>query len=543
MSRKVVSKTGKNTKSANAKKYIEWMKWPVQIYLFFMLGLFPLYYEDGYSEIGDVKYAFFKNTTLFMLALVVAALAVTLLITKKVRWMKDRISVMDWVVASYLAVAVFSWLMSPYRGDAWAGSTGWNMGLLSQLLFVAIYFAASRLGTDKQWAFWTMGASGAFVFLIAYLHRFGIDPLHFYDSLTEDLKLMYLGTFGQATWYSSYLCVVLPVMMGIYMAVDWKNGKGKGRKWKRILMAGFVFLGFGSAVTQNSDSAFIGLGFAFLFLLWFALDDFRMWKQFVELVLLAVSAAKLTGLLQMLFPQRVPKLEPLSFLATKSWGGWLVLALAIAVYLITCQAEKGRIPFFGHTFHTRVRRFRVIFYILIVLALLSFPLIIWMVTTGRIAGGGVLQQGGYLVFDDNWGNGRGWTWNYCVRVFSEYSPFMKLFGCGPDALSFYSSAHHAQEVQEIWGGLALTNGHNEWMTALINYGMIGLLTYGSVFVVTVIRVVKNQKVRPVLLAAGAAVLSYMGHNFFCYQQCCCTPIIFIVMGTAEYMIRRLKAAE
>lgn len=541
MSRKVASKDSKNSKSINLKEYMGWVKWPVEIYLLLMLGLFPLYYENGYNKIGDVKYNFFKNTTLFMLALVVIALVFTLFFTKTASWLKDRMSLMDWAVAAYMAAAVFSWLISPYRGDAWIGSSGWNMGLLSQLLFIAVYFVISRFGTDRPWPLWVMGVGGVLAFLVAYLHRFNIDPLQFYEGLSDAQKLEFLGLFGQATWYSSYLCVVLPVMMGVYMAVGWEGTKIK--KWARALAAGFIFLGFCSAVTQNSDSAFIGLGFAFLFLLWFALDDFRMWKQFVELVLLAVSAAKLTGLLQIMFPDRVPELELLSFLVTKAWGGWLVLAAVIVVYIVTCQAENGRIKIFKNNFHIYVRRFRMIFYIFIVLALLSFPVIIWMVTTGKVAGNGVLQQSGYLVFDENWGNGRGRSWSYCVRVFLEYSPFMKLFGCGPDALTFYSSAYHAQELQEMWGGLALTNAHNEWMTALINYGIIGMLAYGSIFIVTVIRVIKNRKAKPVLLAAGAAVLSYMGHNFFCYQQSCCTPFIFIVMGTAEYVVRSLKMAE
>lgn len=30
----------------------------------------------------------------------------------------------------------------------------------------------------------------------------------------------------------------------------------------------------------------------------------------------------------------------------------------------------------------------------------------------------------------------------------------------------------------------------------------------------------------------------MAYNFFCYQQVCCTPFVFLVMGIGEYIWRR-----
>ena len=38
--------------------------WIIQIYLFLMLGIFPLYYQDRYFNMGDAKYEFFKFATI-----------------------------------------------------------------------------------------------------------------------------------------------------------------------------------------------------------------------------------------------------------------------------------------------------------------------------------------------------------------------------------------------------------------------------------------------------------------------------------------------
>ena len=41
--------------------------WIVQSYLFLMLGVFPLYFQNRYYDMGDAKYTFFKYATITML--------------------------------------------------------------------------------------------------------------------------------------------------------------------------------------------------------------------------------------------------------------------------------------------------------------------------------------------------------------------------------------------------------------------------------------------------------------------------------------------
>ncbi len=545
----------------------------VQVLLAALLGIFPLYYQNKYYNMGDAKYQFFKTVTFILLIVLAALLATDKLITPPKDWKKPKLSFLDSAVLAYTAAAILSWIFSPFKSEAWIGSHEWYMGLLSQLLFVGIYFAVSRFCTRKKWPLWIMGASAAVVFLIAYLHRFKIDPLGLYENISDHYQVLFLGTIGQATWYSSYIAVVLPVIMGIYI---------QDETLPRILTGCLLFLGFCSAVTQNSDSIYVGLGLAFLFLLWFAMVNPYIWKQYLELCLIALSAAKFTGILQAAFPERVPELEPLSLMITKGKGGWPVFVAIAGVYALTLYLhyrlkQTARISSSSkeqtvaedkkHTSVTQdsvpqtaslpvtyagslppilsykfFRRLRAILFALLGIGMLLVPIVMWLVSTGRISGSsGILGSTGYLNFaDKSWGSGRGQTWSYCVRIFSEYPPLMKLFGCGPDSLTFYSEAYHAAEIQAMWNGLKLTNAHNEWLTALINYGLIGAAAYLSVFILATIRMLKNRKESPILLAAAAAVLSYAGHNFFCYQQAVCTPLIFIVIGAAEYLCRNPK---
>lgn len=518
---------------------LRWSDMIIYSYLLMMLGVFPLYYQNNYYNIGDAKYRFFRLVTLIMLIYLIVTQIGVRLIERKKEHSRIKFSIMDYAVLAYGAATIWSWVLSPYKTEAWIGSGEWYMGLFSQLLFIGIYFAMSRYGTEERWPLWVMGVSGAIVFLVAYLHRFNIDPLGMYKGVADNQKIGFLGLIGQSSWYSSYICVVLPVMMGIYVTVHWKNTTTD--RCKHILLGVFLFLGFCSAVTQNTDSIYLGIGLAFLFFLWFALEDMKIWKRLIEMGILAVAAAKFTGVLQMKFPEKVIPLDPLSFMVTKSKAGWLVLIAGILVYGLTCLLERRYAGKELQKLQRWIRLARLIFYILVIAAILSLPLMVWLVTTGRkTAETGILQESGYLVFDWNWGNGRGRTWSYCMRVFLEFSPLRKLFGCGPDSLAFYTAVHHAEEVQGMWGGLILTNAHNEWLTALVDYGIVGAVCYIGVFITAWVRSIQYQKARPALLAAGAVILAYVGHNFFCYQQVICTPFIFIVMGISEYLIRKEK---
>lgn len=524
-------------KKKKDKNLLNWSEMIVWCYLAVMLGIFPLYYQNRYWNIGAAKYRFFRLMTLIMLIYLAVTQICKCLFDSKKEKFQMKLSRMDRVVLLYMIAAVVSWTLSPWRTDAWIGSEGWYMGLLSQLMFAGIYFALSRFGTVSEWLLWVIGVSGAIVFIFAYIHRFNLDPLGLYEGVAEDEKIGFLGFLGNATWYSSYLCVILPVMAGVYIMCDWSKVKNGPlfREWLSV----FLFLGFCGVVTQNSDSVYVGMGLAFLFLLWFAMEDLQCWKKFVETGLIVIAAAKFTGILQIVFPEKARELGPLSNMITKSSAGWLILSLGFICYGITCWVQRHCVDRQVSECSQIIRRFRTFFYLLVIAGICSLPLMIWLVTTGELSGNfGALQESGYLVFDQRWGSGRGKIWSYAIRVFLEYPPVMKLFGCGPDALMFYTAAHHAEEAQLLWKDLLITNAHNEWLNAVVNYGIVGGAAYAGIFLTSLIRSVRNGKNHPLLPAMGAAVIAYMGHNITCYQQSVCTPLIFMVMGTAEYLIRR-----
>ncbi|MDE7231894.1 MAG: O-antigen ligase family protein, partial [Lachnospiraceae bacterium] len=138
---------------------------------------------------------------------------------------------------------------------------------------------------------------------------------------------------------------------------------------------------------------------------------------------------------------------------------------------------------------------------------------------------------------------RGRIWSFAVKVFGRESLPHKLFGLGPDCFASYLEANHGEEMSLLWGNKVLTNAHNEWLTTLINVGIFGAVAYIGIFVTEIRRFAKAWQKDYLLAGAAASAVSYMAYNFFCYQQVCCTPFVFLLLGIGEYLLRQEELAK
>ncbi|MBQ9567368.1 MAG: hypothetical protein IJR31_04745, partial [Lachnospiraceae bacterium] len=105
---------------------------------------------------------------------------------------------------------------------------------------------------------------------------------------------------------------------------------------------------------------------------------------------------------------------------------------------------------------------------------------------------------------------------------------------------FYNQVYrfYSDTLTAKWGeNTVLTCAHNEWLNSLITVGILGFITYAGIFVTAMARFAKCADDTPETIAPVLCIIGYMFHNFFCYQQIICTPIIFIIIGAGEAMCR------
>jgi len=530
----------------------------ISLYLFVMLGFFPLYYRYQYAKMGDEKYKIFLYTSSicivisFLLCLWNVLLSYCINLKKRpikkneIARLQNREHIksyncsrpLDFAVIIYFGAVILSFVITDFKEFAWKGADGWFMGLLSQLLFVAVYFFVSKFWTYRPWALSLLGISSALVFIIAVFHRFDVDLLSIYGNLKEEYKVLFLSTMGQSSWYSSFLCTVFPIGLFIFF----NERDRKKRTWAGVYSA----IAMMSLVTQNTDSAFLSL-FGVMMVLFYLSFDGKM-KEFMEVLILILASFCFMGVCQKIFAVRMIPLDTMSLFMSQSACIWIVMIAVTGIYLwiyrgLIFAKKKGMKQKRKRTEEgTRKPVSKKIFWMVLAIVLVAFFLMIFFIivnTNGLLLNIiGYQSTNNYLLFDNQWGNGRGFAWKFAVATFAEMPLLQKLFGVGPDCFSAYAASvpEYLELMKGFWGDLVLTNAHNEYLTKLYNIGVVGLLAYIMMLVTGVRIFIKNRDINSFLPAFALCIVSYMAHNIFCYEQVCCTPFFYIILGIGSNLI-------
>lgn len=484
----------------------------------------PLYARDGYDQIGNAKFDIYKNILRlgFVPLLILTALYGVFRLQEK---KKCGLSVTDGCVLAYLFLSVMSTVFGGFYQDALWGSFGWNMGLLSQVSFVLLYFLLSRFGKHYRPVLVILCIVSAVVFLIGILHRVGIDPIGFYRGLSDDQMAQFLSTIGQATWYASYLIVVLPVGISVFLYAQ--------KKIWRIVSGIYAVIGFCSLVTQNSDSAYFALAGFMLVFFWVCVEKEESLRRFVAVCVMFFASGKIMCFFMQIDPNPELQYDFMTRLVLDSALTWVLLGACLVLYVVLWRRRDK-----SYSAQNMKWVRKAVLAAVVVLLVGMIALII--LQTGGFLPDAVAQRlsaVSYFTWNDDWGNGRGRIWEFAGRIFGEENLLHKLIGVGPDCLSSYVAANYSEEAELFWGQKVLTNAHNEWLNILINGGVLGFVSYVGIFATAIQRFMKAEGENLLLAGIAAATASYMAYNFFCYQQVCCTPFVFILMGIGEYLYR------
>lgn len=507
---------------------IEYM---VTFFALALVILLPIYLENGYYKIGDVKYSLYENITKVGLP-ILGVMVILYFICNYKKWNVQRIlenlSALDYAVIAYLICALISSALSDYPDKVWNGYSGWFMGLYSQISFVCIYFFLSRYAENAKAILFCLCFTAGYVYLLGILNRFLIDPLGVYEGLEEFYKLQFLSTLGQSSWYSAYVCTVLPI--GLYFF--W----GSEKRWVRIVSGIFAFLGFCTLVTQNSDSAYIALLCFMGVFLWFSVENIWRLQRFFQLVIIFFVATKTMYMCAKIRHENmIGSLDTLSQFLINNNFVWLMLILSIVIWGILLFFEKKDV------YNPKIVKIIRNTVFICILSVTSTGVISLVLDSKNLLPENVkvfTSQIPYLTWSDIWGNGRGFTWRFTGSMFGDMNLKDKMFGVGPECYPYYGYEYSAADLNAQWGNNVLTNAHNEWFTAVVNYGILGGIAYIGIFFTSVVRLGKKVVKTPIAIGIIACVLSYVGHNIFCYQTVLCTPFIFMIMGIGEWYSRK-----
>ncbi len=562
------------------------------IYMLLVIVVMPFYNEQGFAYIGSNKATFFRKisvTAAMFLAPSIVLYLIFLRVKKKQKskrhgtkgtvagrggkpvgsellhtgkplkerciWLwricRKHLSVTDMFAILYGVSLLLSYLCSEYRRETWQGtvlwgSDGWYMGLLPQMFLLGIYFAISRFWRTRSWMCLLFLPVSGIVFLLGYLNRFGIYPI---DMGQENPG--FLSTIGNINWYCGYL---VSVFFGGYYLL-WQCGGQRGRTAvsgkKLILLIAYVAVGFATLVTQGSLSGLVALAVMLIVTFCLSAEDAERMPGFWQGTLLLSVTCVAVLCLRKLFGWVITFEDPFVELLTNSGFpvAAAIISLAFVLGLKKCN-HRGTYP---------TKLFTCAKWLIgggaaAVVCILAGMILLNTLMPGSI---GTLSENPFFTFSGSWGSNRGATWKAGWMCFAEQDLLHKIIGVGPDAMEAYISHGAGAEltnlVTEHFGADRLTNAHCEWLTILVNTGVMGFVGFVGMMTSAIVRLfqygtgrgtnagklksVAEERLRTIMGACGFCLLAYTANNMFSFQQSMSVATIFVIMGIGEACAR------
>lgn len=514
----------------------------ISIYLYVVLAVLPLY-NKGYAQIGTDKEIFFIKTLtytgkgllpLFLLWLVLRV--ITAMQKKKLPGIRAipgalwrNLSTTDKFAALYGISVVLSYAFTRYREEALWGTASWRMGMWTQLGAVLAYFMISRMWKRKDWIMALMLPVSAMVFFLGYMNKF---ELCLVDS--EIINPSFISTVGNINWYCGYLVTVL--FGGVYLL--WRMGEKF--TWDKTLLMGYVIIGFASLATQGSSSGMVTFAVVMFVLFGMSVEDSRKMECFWQEMTLFSVACLITYVLRScnVFPREL-ELEGVTDVLTFSVVN-IIMTIVSAVML--CLVHGMR-----RTKHYSAKRWGVAYRCIGIAVVVIVVLMFVLIGINTLLGGALTKSienpalEKWLIFSADWGSNRGATWSAGARCFWEADLLHKIFGVGPDCMYAFLSKDASPEllnmVNDFFAGNRLTNAHNEWLTILVDMGVLGAVSYAGMMISAIRSFLRAGKESALAGACGFCVLAYTVNNMFSFQQVMNISTMFVILGIGGNLLR------
>ncbi|MCM1190514.1 MAG: O-antigen ligase family protein [bacterium] len=547
-------------------------------YLFLMLAVFPLYCQDGYSHIGTDKAYFFCRVSVYAGGVLACVLALRLAAEGTVFWnerkkgrsfcsgdskakafgrerSKSRAAKTpvpsrsffsrsreaacrfwgkirqndflrtDFFALFYAGAALISYVCTEYKEEALWGATGWYMGLIPQLILVLICLLTPRLWKPGERMAIPLLTVSAAVFLLGCVNRFGIYPVKMRYASPS-----FISTVGNINWFCGY--AVATVFFGaalLWVKRDWKPVR-------KVLLMLYVGVGFAALVLQGSESGLVALGAVLLVMFCMSVKDGGRMVAFWQEMTLLWGGCLLIFAVRLLFPDSMNYREGLVDRLT--WGTVPVIMTAVsaaALTLLLLERKRGRYP---------KRIFLWTAYIAVCGITVTAVSVLGLAAVNTVHPGsiGTLSEYSLFTLDENWGSFRGATWSVGWRCFAGQNVLHKLVGVGPDCMPEYLYGGASEEllaaVRERFGEARLTNAHNEWLTVLVNTGILGLIGYVGMMLGGIRQLLQRGSENPFACACGFCLLGYTVNNIFSFQQAMSVGTVFVIFGMGRAFLQR-----
>lgn len=515
----------KNNKTKNATIYdrssiIDYIN---NIYILFIFGLFPIIMDHKYFNITITRYNWFMIGTIFFIVFSIFAFIIESVLTsssgeKFINFDINDKSIflnVDFYFILFIIANFIAWIMADDKKAALSGSSGRYFGLAIIIVIGIMYLLLSRTFKFKTWHIFLIGIISLFSMTIGFVQYCGIDIFELKLGISEIDMERFMSTFGNINIYSSYLSMMIPLFMGLFIFSS---------KLKiKIISVIIIFSGAISMVVSQSDGCYLALVITCYIMFFVSLYSDKILNFILSIIFLFAGYFTI-AILNFFYGDSEDKVEGIvkAFSNVKLIG--TVFISLIMIFLVLYIIIKGGIK-------SKISIKKSYFIIgIIVFTLIS---LIIMFTVGINSGNS------WFEFNYKWGTKRGYVWSRSIEVFFDAPIINKLFGYGNESLKQILSQKYSHEMIDLTNK-TYDNAHNEVIQYLVTTGLLGALAYIGIFVSTIIYTIKSKVRTEYIYALLLAVIGYFTQAMVNLNQPITTPFYFVLIAMLIGNIRYNK---
>lgn len=494
------------------------------VYVLVILCVFPVVYHNFYFDILETKYQFYCVASI---AMMVAMLIYGLYTNKVIDYFKGfkmgtlvkSLSVADWAILVFWFANVMSWLFCDWRWEAFWGTSGRYNGVFLMSIYTIVYFLTTRFFKMKRIYLDAFLLVSIFVCLFGISDYFKMDLLGFKEFMLEEQKAIYTSTFGNINTYTAYVGAVLCVSMILFTLE-----KSLKRMSVYIVVMAIAMV---ALILGTSDNAYLTLAALFGLSPLYLFRTKTGMRRYLCSVAMFFTAIVFVGWINTTYANQVYGLEGIFVMLSRmsimpicTFGLWTCVVIWTG---LNNKAREGRQEEIGIWL-------RVLWSVVLVLIVAA---VIFVLYDANIAGNAERYQvvGSYVVFNDAWGNNRGYVWIRSMEVFGQvFTPIQKLFGYGADTFKLLMMRYYPPINNVVYD-----SAHNEYINFLLTIGLVGAGAYVAVIASSLAGMIKRAKVNQDVLAMLFVVLAYATQALVNINLPVVFPVIIMLlaMGLAK----------
>ncbi len=455
----------------------------MSIYVLFYLAVFPLCIHDRYFDILVFRFRLFWKPTLAY-GIIFALLGLFFLLAdqlynsgsirrnfmgslKNKGW-KKYISSTDIAFTSLILIFSLSTALAEYPYEAFWGNRGRWQGLLIWLMFYIAYILITRFYKYKKWHIYAF-MIGASIVCIWGICNFFLMTFGMFEGANEKFKYIFVSSIGNINNYCNFTGIFYGASVVMFVLSE--------KPWETVLTYLFIVIAGFAQIMGLSDSAVLSTGIVFAATPLFIIKNRTHIVRFFIVVSTYLAAMKITSLITQSGIETMNDPDPSLQITIAGKGNFsvaLITILVITVMVAVCVKLKEKAKN-----HDMPKKFRLFWKLSLASGACVLAIILLCANMGWHENLWEPYKG-FLVFNDQWGTGRGLAWRLGMEYWLKDSTLLsKLIGYGPDTYYIITMDRFMNIMRDAGYGM-FDSAHNEYFEYFITVGIFGLITYIAV---------------------------------------------------------------